>query len=284
LAAVSVSLVAGISIVGVPTVSGLFPTASAIFTTASVVTPYTRRPRGISAKDKGKEKVVESESKALSPAADEPASLLRDNRQGEAFPTVSSLDAGHDRENIIKTFALPHESSLRVTSLDADKGNLEIYGLKARVKFLKDKDRGGAEPTQEDAPIKREIMEIGEEVGADKSIELRSNVTDEMVTVLSSIEAANILTSGLAAVSVSLVAGISIVGVPTVSGLFPTASAIFTTASVVTPYTRRPRGISAKDKGKEKVVESEVQKKRKLQEQIDAQVAKEMEEEFAREN
>nr|GFC60964.1 hypothetical protein [Tanacetum cinerariifolium] len=40
----------------------------------------------------------------------------------------------------------------------------------------------------------------------------------------------------------------------------------------------------AKDKGKEKVVKSEVPKKRKLQEQIDAQVAKEMEEEFAREN
>nr|GFD15991.1 hypothetical protein [Tanacetum cinerariifolium] len=38
------------------------------------------------------------------------------------------------------------------------------------------------------------------------------------------------------------------------------------------------------DKGKEKVVESEVRKKRKLQEQIDAQVAKEMKEDFAREN
>nr|GEU51196.1 hypothetical protein [Tanacetum cinerariifolium] len=55
-------------------------------------------------------------------------------------------------------------------------------------------------------------------------------------------------------------------------------------ASVVTPYTRRSRGISEKDKGKRKVVESEVPKKRKLQEQIDAQVAREMEEEFAREN
>nr|GFA77432.1 hypothetical protein [Tanacetum cinerariifolium] len=46
-------------------------------------------------------------------------------------------------------------------------------------------------------------------------------------------------------------------GVPTVSGLFPTASVIFTTASMVTPYLRRSRGISTKDKGKEKVVESE---------------------------
>nr|GEY62875.1 putative ribonuclease H-like domain-containing protein [Tanacetum cinerariifolium] len=38
----------------------------------------------------------------LSPAADEPASLLRDDRHGEAFPTVFSLDAGQDRENIAK--------------------------------------------------------------------------------------------------------------------------------------------------------------------------------------
>nr|GEX63173.1 hypothetical protein [Tanacetum cinerariifolium] len=42
--------------------------------------------------------------------------------------------------------------------------------------------------------------------------------------------------------------------------------------------------IGAKHKGKEKVMESEVPKKRKLQEQIDAQVAREMEEEFAKEN
>nr|GEX33737.1 hypothetical protein [Tanacetum cinerariifolium] len=42
--------------------------------------------------------------------------------------------------------------------------------------------------------------------------------------------------------------------------------------------------IGAKDKGKQNVVESEVPKKRKLQEQIDAQVAREMKEEFAREN
>nr|GFD13706.1 hypothetical protein [Tanacetum cinerariifolium] len=77
---------------------------------------------------------------------------------------------------------------------------------------------------------------------------------------------------------------VSTVGVPTVSGLVPTVSAIFTTVSVVTPYSRRLREISAKDKGKEKVVESDTPKKKKLQEQIDAQVAKEMEEEITRDN
>nr|GEY68202.1 hypothetical protein [Tanacetum cinerariifolium] len=127
-------------------------------------------------------------------------------------------------------------------------------------------------------------MEIGEEVGVEKSTELGSNDTKEMVNVLSSMEAANILTSGVIAVSVPPVAKVSTVGVPTVSGLVPTVSAIFTTASVVTLYSRRPRGISAKDKGKEKVVKSDTPKKKKLQEQIDVQVAKEMEEEIARED
>nr|GFC04014.1 hypothetical protein [Tanacetum cinerariifolium] len=124
-----------------------------------------------------------AQSKALSTTVDEPASLLRDDSQGEAFPTVSSLDAGQERENINKTSALPHESIPRVTSLDADEGSmqqqlqelmdlctglqrqqtqmaakikdqdLEISGLKARVKILEDKERGWTEPAQEDAPI-----------------------------------------------------------------------------------------------------------------------------------
>nr|GFA86632.1 hypothetical protein [Tanacetum cinerariifolium] len=268
-----------------------------------------------------------AQSKALSLAANEHASLSKDDKQGDAFPTVSSLDAGQDRENINKTSALSHESSPRVTSLDADEGSmqqilhelmelctslqrqqsqmaakikdqdLDISGLKARVKSLEDKERRSAEPTQEDAPITEGIIEIWEELRAEKSTELGSNDTEEMVNVLSSMEAANILTSGVAAVSVSPTSGVSTAGVPTVRGSFPTISAIFTTASVVTPYTRRPRWITigssqhmrspiikAKDKGKQKVVESKVQKKRKLQEHIDAQVAREMEEEFAREN
>nr|GEW57531.1 hypothetical protein [Tanacetum cinerariifolium] len=83
-----------------------------------------------------------------------------------------------------------------------------------------------------------------------------------MVNVLTSIDTANILTSGIQAVNVPPVAEVSTVSlVPTGSGLVPTVSAIFTTASVVTTYSRR--------KGKEKMVESDTPKKKKLQEQID---------------
>nr|GEX88933.1 ribonuclease H-like domain-containing protein [Tanacetum cinerariifolium] len=145
----------------------------------------------------------------------EHASLSRDDRHREAFPTVSSLDSRQDRENIAKTSTMPHESSPRVPSLDADEGSMQ--------------------------QILYELME-------------------EMVNVLSSMDAANILSSRGAAFSSARVSTADVfptVGVPTISGSFPTVSAIFTTASVVTPYTRRSR---------------------------DAQVAREMEEEFAREN
>nr|GEZ85830.1 hypothetical protein [Tanacetum cinerariifolium] len=144
-----------------------------------------------------------AQSKALSPDADEPASLSRDDRQREAFPTVSSLDAGQDKENIAKTSAMPHESSPRVASLDADEG--------------------------------RGIIDIGEELGADKSTEKGSNDTGEMVNVPSSMDAVNILSSGGAAFSTASVSPTDVfptAGVPTDSGSFPTVSAIFTTASV----------------------------------------------------
>nr|GEX21894.1 hypothetical protein [Tanacetum cinerariifolium] len=190
-------------------------------------------------------------------------SPLGDDSQGEAFPTITGLDAGQDRENIMKTSALPHDSTPRVTSLDADEGR-------------------SAKLSRDNAPIKGRSMEIGEEAGVEKSIERGSNDTEELVNVLTYMDAANILTSGVQDVSVPPVAEVSTVGVPTGSGLVPTVSAIFTTASVVTPYSRHPREISAKDKGKEKMVESDTPKKKKLQEQIDVQMAREIVEEMAR--
>nr|GEV09860.1 hypothetical protein [Tanacetum cinerariifolium] len=136
-----------------------------------------------------------AQSKALPTATDEPASLLRDDSQGEAFPT-------------------------------------------ARIKLLEDKERGSVEPSGDDALIKGRSMEIGEEVGVERSIERGSNDTEERVNVLTSMDAAKILTSGVADVSVPPVAEVLTVGVPTVSGLVPTVSAIFTTASVNTCIRR----------------------------------------------
>nr|GFD55793.1 hypothetical protein [Tanacetum cinerariifolium] len=69
-------------------------------------------------------------------------------------------------------------------------------------------------------------IEIGEEVRVERSTELGSNDIEEMVNVLTSIDAAKILTSGFQAVSVPPVAGVSTIGVPTFSGLVLTISAI----------------------------------------------------------
>nr|GFA49954.1 hypothetical protein [Tanacetum cinerariifolium] len=89
-----------------------------------------------------------------------------------------------------------------------------------------------------------------------------------MVNVLTSLDAATVLSSGVAEVptgSGSLpTAGHPATRVPTGSDVVPTASPIFTTATESTPYTRR--------KGKEKMVESDTPKKKKLQE--DAEIAR----------
>nr|GEU62319.1 hypothetical protein [Tanacetum cinerariifolium] len=177
-----------------------------------------------------------AQSSTLPTAADEPASPLGDDSQCEAFPTVFGLEAEQDRENIIKTSALPHDSPTRVTSLAADEG--KISTLKAMIKLLNDKDREGVEPSGEDAIIKKRILETGEEAGVEKSTERGSNDTEELVNVLTSLDAASILTSEVQVVSVPPAAEVATVRVPTVSGMVPTASPIFTTASVVTPYSR----------------------------------------------
>nr|GEU34870.1 hypothetical protein [Tanacetum cinerariifolium] len=137
-----------------------------------------------------------AQSLALPTAADEPASPLGDDNQGEACPTRRCHNQG------------------------------EEFG-----------DR--------------------EEAAVEKSTERGSNDTEELVNVLTSLDAASILTSGFQMVSVPLAAEVATVSVPTSSGLVPTAS-------VVTPYSRR--------KGKEKMIESDTPKKKKLQEQIDVQM------------
>nr|GEZ08216.1 hypothetical protein [Tanacetum cinerariifolium] len=210
----------------------------------------------------------------LPPAADEPASPLRDVSQSEACSTDFGFGADQDRANIAKTSTLPYDSAPRVTSPAADEGSmqqtldkltalctslqrqhskmvakfeaqeLEIHRLKARVKLLKDREGVVVERSRDDAPIKGRNLDEGE-----ASVERVSDDTEEMATVLTSMDAATV-------------------------DVVPIAGLIFATATVVTPYTRR--------KVKETMVESETPKKKKVQEQIDAQVPRELEEQMAR--
>nr|GEV71058.1 hypothetical protein [Tanacetum cinerariifolium] len=244
-----------------------------------------------------------AQSSVLPPVADKPASPLGDDSQGEACPTDSGFETDQDKANIAKTSTLPSDSTPRVTSLAADEGNmqqkldeltalctslqrqqskmvskfaareLEITNLKARVKLLEDREGGCIAKSGDDAPIKGRSLDEGEEAA-----EKGSDETEEMVTVLTSLDTATVLSSGVAEVPTGSgsipTAGHHATEVPTGSDVVPTASPIFTTATESTPYTRRKR--------KEKMVESDTPKKKKLQEQIDVQVARELEVEMAR--
>nr|GFC14179.1 hypothetical protein [Tanacetum cinerariifolium] len=144
--------------------------------------------------------------------------------------------------------------------------------LKARVKLLEDREEVHAERSGDDAPIKGRNLDEGEAVA-----ERVSDDTKEMATVLTSMETSTVLASRAAEVPTGSgsipTAGSPATEVPTGSDVVPTVSPVFATATVVTPYRRR--------KGKEIMVESETPKKKKVQEQIDAQVARELEEQMA---
>nr|GEZ89345.1 hypothetical protein [Tanacetum cinerariifolium] len=219
-------------------------------------------------------------TKILATVDDEPASPLGDNSQGEACPTNSGFEADRDRANIAKTSTLPSDSTHGLLPLLLMRAELDINSLKARIKVLEDNDRGVAEQSRDDAPIKERRLDEGDEAAK----RVRDD-TEEMEIVLTSMDATSILTSrGVQVVPTVVEVATATISIPTGSGvvstaspIIPTAALIFTTATDSTPYTRR--------KGKEKMVESDTpKKKKKLQEQIDVQVARELEEQMARED
>nr|GEX21627.1 hypothetical protein [Tanacetum cinerariifolium] len=199
-----------------------------------------------------------AQSLVLPPVADEPASPLRDNSQGKACSTDSGFKADHERANIAKTSTLPGDSTPRVTSLAADEGSMqqkldeltalctslqrqqsemvskfeaqevEINSLKARIKLLEDKDRVVAAQSEDDAPIKGRRLDEGEEAA-----KRFSDDTEEMATVLTSMDAASILTSGgVQVVPTAVEVATATVSIPTGSGVVSTASPIIPTAAL----------------------------------------------------
>nr|GEX16708.1 hypothetical protein [Tanacetum cinerariifolium] len=172
------------------------------------------------------------------------------------------------------------EMASKITAQD-----LEIASLKAKVKMLEDRDGGGDDPSGEDATIKGTSLETGEEAVIERSMNKGSNDTDEMVNVLTTLDAASILTSGfqvsvppaaeVATVSIPPAGEIPTVSVPTGSGVVLTASPIFTTATVATPYSRRKEeGERFKRKGIR--LEQDSAKKVKTSEEVSEEDLKEM--------
>nr|GEV30842.1 putative ribonuclease H-like domain-containing protein [Tanacetum cinerariifolium] len=201
-----------------------------------------------------------SQSKVPSPGADETAFPIGDVRYGEAFPTITRLDARQELMDIYTS--LQRQQSLmeeRVQSQD-----LEIIQLKTRVKNLEGNEKRREGFAQEDAPNTRGWIK---------------GRIYEMANVLGTLGAANILVSGglrsvftTASLSVATASTVVSPDVATASRSFPTA-VTFTTASVATPTTRVTRSsrgvviessslisvnipsISKKDKGKRKMIE-----------------------------
>nr|GFC75049.1 hypothetical protein [Tanacetum cinerariifolium] len=231
-----------------------------------------------------------AQSSALPTVADEPASLVRDDSQGEACPTDSGFIADQDKATIAKSSTLPYDSAPRVTSPAAEEGSMqqtinelnlqrqhsellakfqaqevEINRLKERVKNLEDKEGVIGDKSGDDAPIKERSSNEGE-----AAAEGVSNDSEEIARVLTSMDAATILAGET--------------NVPTCSSFIPTAgppATIFSTGSKVGP-TASP--IVQRRKGKEIMVESDTPKKKKIQEQIDAQMARELEKQQEKED
>nr|GEW54246.1 hypothetical protein [Tanacetum cinerariifolium] len=190
-------------------INGQVLTASLIFTTASVVTPYSRRKV---AREMKEQLAREDQRRDEQIARD--AKIARIHAEEELQMLIDGLD--RNNETIAKYLQEQHtEMATKIAAQD-----LEIASLKAMIKMLEDKDGGGDEPSGEDATIKRRSLETEEEAAIEKSTERGSNDTDELINVLTTMDAATILTSGVQAVSVPPVTEIPTGDVPTGSGQF----------------------------------------------------------------
>nr|GEZ49463.1 hypothetical protein [Tanacetum cinerariifolium] len=142
---------------------------------------------------------------------------------------------------------------------------VEIIRLKERVKYLEDKEGVIGDKSGDDAPIKGRRSNEGE-----AAAEKVSTNSEEILRFLTSLDATNVL------------AGES--NVPTGSGFIPTAGPPATIVSTSREVGPTASPIVQRRKRKEIMVESDTPKKKKLQEQIDAQMARELEEQQERED
>nr|GEY05476.1 putative reverse transcriptase domain-containing protein [Tanacetum cinerariifolium] len=234
-----------------PIATSSIPTVIPIPTfTQSEPTPlrqYTRRARI-------------AQSSALPPVADEPASPVRDVSEGEACPTDSGFIADQDRATIAKSFTLPHDTAPWVTSPAAVEGSVQqtINELTALctslVKILEDNQGVIGARSADDAPIKgRRIDEEDgitgrvssdtEEIRMDEGeVVVERTNTEEIATVLTSIDVATVLAGGIDVPTGSYsvpTAGPPVVDIHTGSNVVPTASLIVATATVIDAQVAR---------------------------------------------
>nr|GEZ26807.1 hypothetical protein [Tanacetum cinerariifolium] len=125
----------------------------------------------------------------------------------ESLPTVIPSDNPPfkqytRRTRIAQSLVLPPVVDEPASPLgdDSQARDHEISKLKAMVKLLEDKEGAGITQSGEDAPIKGQSLDEGEAAAEERSTERASDDTEEMVTVLTSLDAASILTSGVSTI------------------------------------------------------------------------------------
>nr|GFC04846.1 hypothetical protein [Tanacetum cinerariifolium] len=142
---------------------------------------------------------------------------------------------------------------------------IQHQGLLPLLLLRADREGVSTKQSREDAPIKGRSNNERE-----AAVERISNDSEEIARVLTSMDATTVLAWEI--------------DVSTGSGFIPTAgphATVISTSSEVGPTTSP---IVTRRKGKEVMVKSDTPKKKKLQEQIDAQVARELEEQQEKED
>nr|GEW70373.1 hypothetical protein [Tanacetum cinerariifolium] len=251
--------------IDVPTGSGSIPTASP---PATVISTGSEVPQG-----EGSSTPIEPHHtpspKAQQTSSTSPSSPTLPSVTTAPIPTITPFDTPTLRSrqgNIAKSSTLPHDSTPRVTSHAANEGSMQLK-LDELTGLCTSLQRKHSEMVAKFESQELEInrSNLDEEKAAAERV---SDDSEEMATVLTSMDAATVLASGVAEVPTGSgsipTAGPLATEVPTGSDVVPTTGPIFATATVVTPYTRR--------KGKETMVESKTPKKRKIAR--DAEVAR----------
>nr|GFC97271.1 hypothetical protein [Tanacetum cinerariifolium] len=125
-----------------------------------------------------------AQSSALPTVADEHASPVRDDCQGEACPTDSGFIADQDRETIAKSSTLPHDSAPRVTSPAAD----EASDTPKNKKLQEQIDAQVARELEEQQ--EREDMRMNERIARDAEV-ARIHVEEEIQGMIDSLDKSN---------------------------------------------------------------------------------------------
>nr|GEW35001.1 hypothetical protein [Tanacetum cinerariifolium] len=166
-----------------------------------------------------------AQSFPLPTVADEPASPVRDVSKREACPTKSGFIADQDRATVAKSSTLPHDLAPRVTSFAADEGSMQHTIFELTTLYTSLQRQHSELLAKFQAQEVETLRSINEGEAAAERI---SNDSEEIVRVLTSMDAATVLAGGI--------------DVPTSSGSIPTAGPLATnisTGSEVAPTAKQ---------------------------------------------